>query len=199
MMSNLSMKIYLLLISAILNFAKSFGQQQHAQIYRSKNYFCSKTDFSFVDTLNLWSYEFDTAYTIKKYDFIKPVGRLTFWRNRPIAEGMNLRLYGKPWTPNITFEIYNSADSAYCVQISKRVQFYSSCTPPDLGGDIFVVDKFIFVNQNVCVDCERYETKMDYCRPVINMLFSAIDDSKITNIQSLIDQLPIKKDKKMKL
>ena len=159
------------------------------QVNNQKYY--SKTDFSIADTLSLWNYKIDTTYRGKENDSIKPIGLLIFWRTRPIDDSISKNLYNQLWTPYITFDIFNLSDTNYCFEKSTRTRFFSSCVPPQVGGDIIKVDKFVFLNRNVCLSCQRYDTKVDYCRPVINYVFLKIDRNKITTIESLTNQFVI--------
>jgi hypothetical protein len=189
------MKVNLLILS--LCFASnSFGQDFVFDTTKERSSandatYYSKTDFSIIDTLQLWNYLLDTAYHSKETDSVKPRGQLAFWRTRPIDDKISKKVYGQPWTPYIAFDIFSIADTSYCFKISSSTRYLSSCVPPNVGGDIIVIDKFVFLNHNVCLGCQRYETKVDYCRPVINYVFSKIDKTKITTIESLVQQFVI--------
>lgn len=168
-----------------------FGQNKKMLAFdTSSTVYYAKTDFSFIDTLKLWSYRLDTTYKGTERDSFKPIGRLTFWRTKPIDDGSE-RLYNKFWTPRITFEIFTIAELTYCRKQSNQTRFLSSCVPPQVGGDIIVVGKFVLLNRDVCLSCQRNDTKADYCRPVLNYIFSGLDQSKITNLLSIVSQFPI--------
>lgn len=174
----------------------SFGQNivfdtsvKQSSLYSNRYY--SKTDFNLVDTVALWNYILDTTYHGKKTDSIKAIGRLIFWRTKPFYDSINIKLYDQPWTPYITFDIFLNTDSSYCYKISESTHLFSSCVPPDVGGDIIIIGKFLFLNHSVCLSCQRYDTKVDYCRPIVNYVFSKVDRTKITTLQSLIDQFVI--------
>ena len=195
-------KMKLNLIIFLLFFAfNSFGQSfvfdnNHNSGHLDKNdYYYSKTDFSIVDTLKLWNYQLDTHVTTRKEDSIKTIGQLHFWRITPIDDSISKIVYNRLWTPHITFDIYSIKDTTHCYQISSRTRFFSSCVPPDVGGDIIITDKYVFVSRGVCLNCTRYDTKIDYCRPVINYLFTHLDRTKITTIQSLVRQFTIEEGK----
>ena len=157
----------------------------------NNNKYYSKTDFSIVDTLSLWNFKLDSTFKVREMYFLKPFAQIIFWRTKPVYD----RKYKESWTPYIAFEIYNSNDSTYCYDKSNRSRFLSSCVPPNVGGDIIFIDKFIFINSDVCLNCERDDTKVDYCRPVINYVFSKVDKTKITTLESILKQFIIKEGK----
>ncbi len=172
-------------------FGQSFVFDTTQNFGQLKNYYYSKTDFSFIDTLELWNYMLDTNRAESKEDSIKTVGHLNFRRIKPVDDSISKLIYGGLWIPNITFDIYAIADTNFCYQKSSKTRFFSSCVPPNVGGDIIITDKYVFLSRGVCLNCERYDTKIDYCRPVINYIFSHLDNTKITTIQSLVIQFTI--------
>ena len=184
------MKVYILIL-CILFSSSSFGQNLvfDTTVYARESY--SKTDFSNIDTFQLWNYLLDTTYKGRETDSIKPSGQLIFYRTSSIDDGISKKIYGRLWTPVISFDIFSVADTSYCFERSARTRIYSSCVPSDVGGDIIIIGKYLFLNHSVCVRCERHDTKVDYCRPVINYVFSKIDKNKITTIQSLVHQFII--------
>lgn len=145
-----------------------------------------------MDNLELWNYKLDTTFKGRERDSLKPFAQLIFWRTKPIDDKISKKLYKQLWTPYFVFEIYNLADSSFCFDQSNRRRLLSSCVPPDVGGDILIIDKFIFFNSYVCLSCERNDTKIDYCRPIINYVFSQVDPAKVTTLKSLLDQFVIK-------
>jgi len=191
------MKQYFFFLTLLFFGSIVFGQSQPSFVFDTanakslNNMYYSKTDFSFVDTLDLWNYELDTTYKGKQSDSVKPIGKLIFWRIRPIDDGISKRLYNQLWTPFITFDVFNISDTNYCYEESKRTRYFSSCVPPDVGGDLIKIDKFIFLNHSVCLGCQRHDTKVDYCRPLINYVFSKLDKTGITTIQSLVNRFRI--------
>lgn len=179
----------------------AYGQSQQYFVFDtistqqqlSKSRYYSKTNFSFIDTLSLWNYQLDTTYNGNKDDSVRPIGQLIFWRTKPIDDGISQRLYNQLWTPYIAFDIFNIGDFAYCNAISNKTRYLSSCVPPEVGGDLMIFDKFVFLNRNVCLECQRHDTKVDYCRPVINYIFSKLDRTKMITIHSLVNQFVIVK------
>ena len=155
----------------------------------------SKTDFTRIDTIELWNYELDTSYNVRNWDTLASLGQLNFWRTIPIDDKISYGIYGRYWTPHILFEIFFSKDSTVLYKQSYRTRSRSSCVPPDVGGDILKIGNFILISRGVCLNCQRQDTKVDYCRPVINYIFSKVDPSKVTTIESLIGQFIIKEGK----
>ena len=191
------MKVYTFIFS-LLFALNSFGQSfvfdtttNRPPINNSKYY--SKTNFSLIDTVQLWNYLLDTAYHGKDTDSIKPVGELIFWRTKPIYDSISKYVYKQLWMPYIIFDIFSISDTSYCYDRSTRTRYYSSCVAPNVGGDIIIIDKYLFLNHSVCLNCQQYDTKVDYCRPIINYVFSNIDRTKVTTIQSLAQQFVIAK------
>lgn len=163
----------------------------HLEIYDTLFY--SQTDFSFIDNLDLWNYKLDTSFIGHDSDSIKAKGQLIFWRTEPIDDGISKDIYGQLWTPYITFDIYSLSDSIYCLNKSLRTRIVSSCVAPDVGGDLIEIGNFLLLNHAVCLSCQRYDTKKDYCRPVLKVVFSKLDNNKIITIESLVEQFIISK------
>ena len=147
-----------------------------------------KTNFSIIDTLQYWNYYLDTKNHNTTKDSIKSIGRLVIWRTKPIDDGIIKKLYGKLWTPNYVFNIYKKTDSIFCLRKAISARIFSSCVPPEVGGDIIAAGEFIFLNDDVCISCQHYTTQVDFCRPVINYLFSRVNHTKVTTLQSLVEQ-----------
>lgn len=191
------MKLYLLIVSIFLASA-CFGQNfvfdtMIRQPPINSRWYYSQTEFSRIDTLELWNYLLDTTYHGKDGVPVMPIGQLVFWRTKAINDSISKQVYEQAWTPYIAFDIFSIADTSYCYEQSTKTRLYSSCLPPDVGGDIIIVDKFLFLNHSVCVSCRRYDTKVDYCRPVIRYVFSKLNRSKITTLQSIVQQFEIAK------
>jgi len=191
-----SMKIIFSIFVSLFT-SNSFGQKfvfdttANSMQFDKMDYYYSKTDFSIIDTLKLWNYQLDTNTTNIIKDSINPIGQLYFWRTVPIYDSISKIVYNRLWSPHITFDIYAIEQLSYCYQTTSRARFLSSCVPPNVGGDLIIIDKFVFVSRGVCLDCSMLDTKVDYCRPVINYLFSNLDITQITTIQSLVKQFAI--------
>ncbi len=154
-------------------------------------YYLSETKFSQVDTATKWTYFFDTGYGKQWKDSIKPLGLIEFWRTEPLDDSISKFIHGKWWTPRIRFEIYHARDSMACFKKSTNIRFFSSCVPPDVGGDIILAGDFLFLSKGACLSCKKYDTGEDYCRPVINQLFQRLIGMKKKSLSALIDALAI--------
>jgi hypothetical protein len=144
-----------------------------------------------VDTLSLWNYQLDSPYVTRFQGSVKPVGYISFWRTKPISN--DPKLYGQAQVPSIDFEIFDISDSSFCYQSSRNTIIYSNCVPPNVGGDVFVIGKFIFLNRSVCVNCGSYGApNIDHCRPIINFIFSRLTGSDFSTLADIVRQLPIK-------
>jgi hypothetical protein len=104
---------------------------------------------------------------------------------------MSEKLYKRGFLPNFTFEIFDIKDSAYCFKKSQLIKTVSSCTTPDVGGDIIIFDKYVFLNNSVCVHCKRYDSNFDYCRPIINKMFLSVEKRKGISLEQIVKQFPI--------
>ncbi len=192
---------HLILILTILITIDSFGQNKiesfsdstlgQSDFYDEKYY--PNTDFSFIDSIKLWNYQLDPIFRGDEKDSIKSIGRLIFWRTKPINDGISKKLYGQYWTPYITFDIYKLTDSVFCYKKSIRTKIFSSCIAPDVGGDIIKIGSYILLNHDVCLSCQRHDTKKDYCRPVLKIAFSKIDKNGLTSVESLMNQIILSK------
>jgi hypothetical protein len=144
-----------------------------------------------VDTLSLWNYRLDSPYVTRFQDSVKPIAYISFWRTKPISN--DPKLSDQAHVPSIDFEIFDIGDSSFCYQTSLHTRIYSSCLPPNVGGDIFVVGKFIFLNRRVCVGCGSSTTpNIDYCRPIIKFILSRLTENDISTLANIVRQLHIK-------
>jgi hypothetical protein len=190
------MKQYLLVIFLFLVWTKSFCQNADSKTYVNPDYYYSKTDFAFADTLANWNYNLILFSENWGSDTIlKPVGEITFFRTKALFDSISRRVYGIDWTPSIDFKIYNITDSARCLERSEFTRHISSCVPPAVGGDIFVVGNFIFLNNSVCLHCYKYDNDVDYCRPTIKNIFSKVRLDKVSNLREITQQFGIKQSK----
>jgi hypothetical protein len=147
----------------------------------SNSKYYQSTNFSKSDSLEAWFYVL-LDKNLSYEDAIKPIGQLIFQRETMINH----------WTPNFTFQIFNIKDSSYCFKKSQLVRNLSSCVPPNVAGDIIIFKQYILLNTNVCLQCKNFKDGLDYCRPLINKVFSAVDKTKVTSLEELVRQFPIK-------
>jgi hypothetical protein len=189
------MKQYLLFVFLFLVWTKSFCQTADSKMYNKPDYYYTRTDFTFSDTLTNWNYYLNlTSKDIWNDSLTKPIGQITFFRTKPLFDSVNRRSYGIDRTPIIDFVIYNITDSAKCFERSEFTRHISSCVPPAVGGDIFVIGKFIFLNNSVCLRCYN-ENMVDYCRPTIKNIFSKVNLAKVSSLREIVGQFEIKESK----
>ena len=183
----------------------------------------SKTNYQIVDTLSKWNYTLIPSAKLYPNsnlllrDSLFPIMAINFYRTAPltdsigyykirdysIAKSKKHRLDKKYETflkehisfkPSICFYIYNISDSIHCNNESKSLKELSNCIAPQVGGDLFIIGKFIFLNPELCLSCGTpFYGKLDYCRPLINFIFSKLDYKNVETIQSIVNQLPIRK------
>jgi len=152
----------------------------------------NKTNFNKIDTLALWHYKFEGTNK-KTPNSPVPVGLLTFWRIRPLYDTLYEKIYHHGWSPSISYFVFNLSDSDYCKKTSLRIRMLASCRPPAVGGDYFILGKYIFLNEQVCLECQQYDTGADFCRPVINFIISKIDERKAATLDDIFKQFVIRK------
>jgi len=184
------MKIVAFLIIFEFSSFQLMSQSYNSVLHSSTLSNCTATDFSKVDSFSCWFYVLSLK-SASHEDSAKKIGELTFQRTHEVVDSASERLYKSGFLPNITFQIYDIKDSAYCFKISKLIRNISSCVAPDVGGDIIVFGRFIFLNLNVCLHCKRYDDKVDYCRPVINKIFLSVDKTKTNSLEQIVNQFPI--------
>jgi hypothetical protein len=191
-MFNATLRIFFSLIIVIsCSSLQSSGQSNHYifQSHTLSEY--SKTDFSNVDSLSCWFYVLWMKESSQK-DSVKSLGELTFQRDHEVKDSISQSLYKSGFLPLITFQVYDINDSAYCYKKSLQIKMISSCMAPDAGGDIIIFGKYIFLNLQVCLHCKRFDNGVDYCRPMVNKIFSDVDKSKANSLEEIIGQFPIK-------
>ena len=185
------LRIFLFLIIIIsCSSLQLSGQSNNSVFYSYSLNDYSKTDFSNVDSLSCWFYVLWIKESSRK-DSIKSLGELTFQRDHAVKDSISESLYKTGFLPLITFQVYDIKDSAYCFKKSLLIKTVSSCMAPDAGGDIIVFGKFIFVNLKVCLPCKRFDNGVDYCRPIVNKMFSSVDMTKVDSLEQIIGQFPI--------
>jgi hypothetical protein len=169
-----------LLLAFLTITAMSFGQHHRPG-----------TDLKNIDTLGLWNYRLDSPYVARFQDSVKAIGYISFWRTKPISN--DPKLYDPARVPAIDFEIFDIRDSSFCYQSSHNAIISSSCVPPNVGGDVFVIGRFIFLNRGVCVKCGSNDTpNVDHCRPTIDFILKTLASSDISTFADIVRQLPIK-------
>jgi hypothetical protein len=175
---------------------KTQGQNPNYKIYDPNDLSYSKTDFTIVDSLKYWHYQLSFSVDNESKDSTKPIGRISFWRTKPFTSPSQ-EVSENRWRPFIEFEIYALKDSIYCKKKSIQARIYSSCIAPQVGGDLFIISNYIFLNTQGCVNCLRESTNIDACRPTLNYLFTWVNPSHVKTIEDITKQFPISKGSRM--
>jgi hypothetical protein len=184
----------LLIIPCILFFVGNIKGQSRPLTKDDKwSSYYDKTDFSIIDTVDLWAYRFEGACKEKLSDSVQALGRLSFFREKTVYDSARSRSEGRLWNPVIEYTIYKLSDSAYCMQRSTHIRLISNCLPPSVGGDYFILGGYIFLNENVCLSCINYATGIDYCRPVVNYVISKVNRNKVATLEEIFNQFQIHK------
>ena len=193
-------KILLLLLSVMLiKTGKSqeihdstTGRHATHDVYGATDSRFSAVNLKNIDTLSLWNYQLDTPFVSGFRDSIKPVGHISFWRIKPFAADLEKNKNTRA-VPFIDFEIFDIRDSSFCDQQSRKIMFITNCVPPNVGGDLFAIGHYIFLNRWACVSCgSQSEPLRDYCRPVINFIFSRFSGNERSSLADIVRQFPIK-------
>lgn len=163
-----------------------FSELNNSQFYK-------RTDFSTIDTIDLWNYDIDTTFHGELADSIKPIGRIFFFRAKPVIDTYRKNTYAYGWIPYLSFRIYYRKDSVFCYKNSRFIRLIASCVPPETGGDIIMAGNLILVNNSVCTNCLRMDLLVDYCRPVINKILAGISFDQVVTIGDLTKRLSIKR------
>lgn len=153
--------------------------------------------FCQVDSLEFWSY---TLHTYSKTKSDKSIGRITFSRIKPVNDsgaqevvflGKRVGVYCEKYLPNISYYIYDLADSVECKRFSRRTKIFSSCLGPSVGGDLVKVGPYIFLNRDVCVECVGSQPDIDYCRPTVNKILTNVNLFKTKTLEEFVQQFGI--------
>ena len=184
------MKLLIVISFISCNSLQLKGQTDNSIFQGSSFINYSKTDFTRVDSLSCWFY----VLTVKKStsrDSLNSVGEIAFQRTHAVKDTISESLYKSGFLPNFTFQVFDIKDSAYCIKKSRLIRAVSSCISPDVGGDIIIFGKFVFLNQSVCLHCKRFDNGVDYCRPLINKIFLSVDKAKSNTLEQIVNQFPI--------
>jgi hypothetical protein len=179
----------------------SFGQRLMFDTTRNfvdvenKSYYYSKTDFRNIDTLKLWSFAFEVDFEPEEPRPVKTIGRLVFWRTRPIYEVDSQSGREVECIPSMSFDVFSISDTDFCYRSAYQARVLSSAVPPVVGGDILVFDKYVFLSIGGYSKVSGSLTHRDYARPVVNYLFSKLDKSRVNSIQDLLKQFGIEERK----
>ncbi|MFI1770274.1 hypothetical protein [Thalassobellus citreus] len=138
-----------------------------------------------------WAYKIDYDFE-KRNDSVKSIGLIQFLRTKSIKDKKREEIYNEDWIPAIQYEIFNISDFEFCEQASLRTKRLASCLPPNVGGDLIVVQNYIFLNRSVCLNCIGTENKVDYCRPIVNKVLSDLDLTKTNNLMEIDKEIGMK-------
>lgn len=150
-----------------------------------------------VDSLEFWSY---TLHTYSKTKADKSIGRIKFFRLKPVNDngtqevfflGKRVVVQYEKYLPNISYYIYDLADSVECKRLSLHTKFFSSCLGPSVGGDLVKVGPYIFLNRDVCVECEGSQPNVDFCRPIVNKILTNVNLFKTNTLEEFVQQFVI--------
>jgi hypothetical protein len=176
------MKTALILPIIIFRSLLSFSQTGNPVFLNPGSVYYDSTDFSKGDSLKDWSYVLVINKQLTYEDSVKFIGQLVFFKAKTI---------GNP-SINFTFRIFEIQDSSYCFKKSVLTRAKSHCAPPDIGGDIVIIDHYLFLNTSTCLPCKNSESGSDFCRPAINKIFSNVHSVNTNLLESFVKQFPIK-------
>jgi len=148
-----------------------------------------------IDNLKQWTYEIDSEYepTITPLnDTIKPIGLIKFIRTESIKDKQREEIYLEDWFPSIYFEIYDITELEHCKKISKTIKMFSSCEKANVGGDLILVKNYVFVNRGHCLNCVQSENETDYCRPILDKIFSNLNLNGSRDLREINEKIGMK-------
>lgn len=158
-----------------------------AQTNTSKqgNYFAATSDEYFNRVIKPWKYQFIKSNT-SPTDSTQKIGQLIFWRKEPIINKKTNEIL----KPQISFDVYSSANSEFLQSIAAQIKMNSSCDSINKGGDIFVIGRFTLLSSSSCVNCSS-QSKVDYCRGIINKILSSVENTATDNWNDILEQFII--------
>jgi len=60
---------------------------------------------------------------------------------------------------------------------------------------MLIIGKYILLNNSVCLRCAKYDTNIDYCRPIINLILSKVVSNNTMTIKEIVKAFSIKEAK----
>ena len=148
-----------------------------------------------ISNLKHWTYEIDSDYEPEITpinDTIKPIGLIKFERTKSIKDKQREEIYLEDWFPSIDFEIYDKTELEHCKKISQTMKLFSSCENATVGGDLILINNYVFVNRGHCLNCVQSENETDYCRPVLNLIFSDLNLTGSLDLREINEKIGIK-------
>ncbi|MGH1383150.1 hypothetical protein [Kordia sp.] len=141
---------------------------------------------------NLKDWTYHITYDVEKTtDSIQPIAEIEFKRTKVIEDKKRESIHIKEWLPSMEFNIYKIQDLQFCKQKSDFAKRASSCSSPNQGGDLIVVQNFVLLNYSVCTNCISFDDEMDYCRPFIKEILSDLNlnnSSTLKDLKKAIDK-----------
>ena len=141
------------------------------------------------DSISLWSYDF---WDVEPKDSLI-ICKIMFFRNKPVNDSLYQRVYGGKKTPSIIYSVYPVSMLDSIRTMSKHVQMFTSCAPPSIGGDYYVLNDFILINYSSCVNCASADYKSDLCRGNVKTILKSVSTNKYDTFEDLCNALPIDK------
>lgn len=181
---------YIFSIFIFLSSISTFSQGVGKDFEYEKNYY-PKKNVPQTDSLKFWTYSIDYEFK-RPQDSIKPVGQIRFWRTESIDDKKSQEVYGRPWKPSIDFDIYNIADLEFCKRAKININKASSCLPPNVGGDLIIIQNYVLINRWVCLNCIRYDNGIDYCRPTLNKILSELNLTENSSLSEIDEAIGLK-------
>jgi hypothetical protein len=90
----------------------------------------------------------------------------------------------------VSFNVYPIADSSICRAKSRQTRYISSCSYPNVGGDLYQVGDYMLLNESVCINCQS--KRVANCRNAITEILLPIMVMRYFSIDELLKRLPIK-------
>jgi hypothetical protein len=146
-----------------------------------------------LDSLKLWNY--DILNNDKEDSNL--ICKIVFFRNTPIKDQLFEKVYKTGLKPTMIFNVYPISMVDSVKKMSRLTRVTSSCLPPNVGGDYYVLKNFVLLNYSSCTLCSSSSTseKIDFCRGNVDKIVSKVKDKEYNNFVQLCNDLPIEKGK----
>jgi hypothetical protein len=142
-----------------------------------------------LDSLTDWSYD-NVQSDIEDSNL---VCRIAFFRNKEIPDELSQKVYGRGLRPLMILNVYPISLIDTVKRMSLECKILSSCVPPNVGGDYYILKDYILINYTSCVTCASSNYNTDLCRANINRILSTIKKKHYSSIDELLADLPVKK------
>jgi len=140
-----------------------------------------------IDSLTDWNYDIVPKQMIDT----NLIARIVFFRNKEIPDKQSQEVYGNGKRPLMILNIYPISLIDSIKEMSLDCKLFSSCVPPNKGGDYYILQDYILLNYSSCVPCASSDYKTDLCRGNINKIISGIKNKHFSSLEELLDNLPI--------